>query len=102
MTNVTLRGGSWYSTERNVRCAYRIGVQPYDRYNDGGFRVVAEPEPEPAQVTLRGGSWSSPEYFVRCARRNRYDSPYRSDIAGFRVVLVPWTVNPPVQSVPGD
>jgi formylglycine-generating enzyme required for sulfatase activity len=34
------RGGSWVSTSVNVRCAFRDGNLPNNRYDDLGFRVV--------------------------------------------------------------
>ncbi len=38
-----LRGGSWISNVRLVRCAYRLRDLPGDRYLDLGFRVVCLP-----------------------------------------------------------
>lgn len=35
-----LRGGSWLSAPRSCRAAYRSRVNPYDRANLIGFRVV--------------------------------------------------------------
>lgn len=37
----TLRGGSWYNDATNVRCVYRFGFNPYDGFDNFGFRVVA-------------------------------------------------------------
>ncbi len=36
-----LRGGSYFNTEDNVRCAYRNRNNPNNRNNNVGFRVVA-------------------------------------------------------------
>ncbi|MCR4408018.1 MAG: SUMF1/EgtB/PvdO family nonheme iron enzyme [Anaerolineae bacterium] len=38
-----LRGGSWFSIRRILRCAYRDGVDPNSRSYDGGFRLVVSP-----------------------------------------------------------
>jgi formylglycine-generating enzyme required for sulfatase activity len=38
-----LRGGSWLTLARNVRAAYRYGLDPGDRYDFGGFRLVLIP-----------------------------------------------------------
>jgi formylglycine-generating enzyme required for sulfatase activity len=38
-----LRGGSFFSTQRNVRCAYRSGYNPNHRSDNIGFRVVVAP-----------------------------------------------------------
>jgi len=35
-----VRGGSWFSSRREARCAYRHGNYPFDCYPYGGFRVV--------------------------------------------------------------
>jgi len=37
-----LRGGSWDFGPHNVRCAYRFGDAPDDRYAGNGIRVVLE------------------------------------------------------------
>lgn len=38
-----VRGGSWIHGQGNVRCAFRGGYYPDDRYSDQGFRVVVSP-----------------------------------------------------------
>ncbi|MFQ6094336.1 MAG: formylglycine-generating enzyme family protein, partial [bacterium] len=38
-----VRGGSWVSYRRGVRCAYRSRHDPDDRDDDRGFRVVVSP-----------------------------------------------------------
>jgi serine/threonine-protein kinase len=38
-----LRGGAFYYNARSVRCACRIRFNPYYRYRNYGFRVVASP-----------------------------------------------------------
>jgi formylglycine-generating enzyme required for sulfatase activity len=38
-----LRGGAFRSYARYARCAYRLAINPDDRYVDLGFRVVASP-----------------------------------------------------------
>ncbi len=35
-----LRGGSWYNNQNQVRCAYRLGLDPGYVYDDRGFRVA--------------------------------------------------------------
>ena len=36
----TLRGGSYFYDEDNVRCAYRVRLNPYNVFRLDGFRVV--------------------------------------------------------------
>jgi formylglycine-generating enzyme required for sulfatase activity len=38
-----VRGGSWFDDQGRVRCAYRDGYDPGDRYDSRGFRVVVSP-----------------------------------------------------------
>jgi formylglycine-generating enzyme required for sulfatase activity len=38
-----VRGGAFYDNERGVRCAYRYGHLPIDRYRDRGLRLVVAP-----------------------------------------------------------
>jgi len=38
-----VRGGSWYSGPKNCRCAYRVYLNPDNRYYIDGFRVVGVP-----------------------------------------------------------
>jgi formylglycine-generating enzyme required for sulfatase activity len=38
-----LRGGSWLTLARNARATYRYGLDPGDRYDFGGFRLVLVP-----------------------------------------------------------
>jgi formylglycine-generating enzyme required for sulfatase activity len=40
------RGGSWFSDHRDCRCASRGHLEPIDRFNDTGFRVVCESAPD--------------------------------------------------------
>lgn len=35
-----LRGGSWGSHESNLRCSARLDLDPFNLWNNGGFRVV--------------------------------------------------------------
>ena len=42
-----LRGGSWFSDPRYCRSAYRFRIEPDDRSNDVGFRVVCSPPRTP-------------------------------------------------------
>jgi formylglycine-generating enzyme required for sulfatase activity len=50
-----IRGGSWFSNARLVRCAYRDWVDPGDRIDYLGFRCARiQPGAEPARDSLRG------------------------------------------------
>jgi formylglycine-generating enzyme required for sulfatase activity len=40
-----LRGGAFYYLTGSVRCAYRYGRYPYNRFRNSGFRVVVSPFP---------------------------------------------------------
>lgn len=40
-----LRGGSWATSNKELRCAYRYGDYPNFDYSDFGFRVVVSPFP---------------------------------------------------------
>ncbi len=46
--NRVLRGGCWFNYGRNVRSAYRIIIDPSNRYGRPGFRLARGPKGEPA------------------------------------------------------
>ena len=39
-SNRVMRGGSWFNGSRGLRCSIRIRVNPWDRSEDLGFRLV--------------------------------------------------------------
>ena len=82
MTNKILRGCCWGSTR--LSSADRFSINPRNKYDSGGFRVVKDVEP--SLRVYRGGCWYLTAGFCRSAYRSRGNPSYRSDYDGFRVV----------------
>lgn len=90
MTDRVVRGGSFLSSARFVRCAVRYGGVPGNRRDNYGFRVVEEAPVDEAQEStdrvVRGGSFYNNARLVRCAVRYWFGPGNRNDNYGFRVV----------------
>jgi len=83
-----LRGGSFGSLRKHVRCAYRSSFDPINRFGYFGFRVVVNRVGGETRRVLRGGSFDFNRESARCASRNLNDPDSRYDDSGFRVVVV--------------
>ena len=82
MSNRVYRGGSWWSSARSCRSAYRGRSLPALLDDLLGFRLVYELPP----CAVRGGSWLYPARRCRSSCRFRSNPSYRSLNLGFRVV----------------
>lgn len=76
------RGGSWFSRARVCRCAYRNRRGHVYRYDNIGFRLVAELS---VKRVIHGGSWGGEDRYCRCVCRPGLGPDLRYDFLGFRL-----------------
>ncbi len=83
--NRVLRGGCWYGVASYaLHGAIRVHLDPSDRRDYRGFRLVEEVE-EWMRVD-RGGCWFDSPAFARAAFRYWYTPSFRYLYLGFRLV----------------
>jgi hypothetical protein len=91
MATKIIRGGCFGSSARRCRVAYRVGGHPDVRFDDLGFRPVAEMKETSEKGeyrVLRGGSWCNFAAYGRAAYRFRVEPGWRFAGYGFRLVAL--------------